>query len=108
VAEVLFEKRKIADERRVFQDKWTYTYLHVLFHETIVCRVRNETIPATKECNIKQHYLSEHSIYDKFTGEFLEEKVCEVKKFTTDFFNEENRGIGCCCEGKLCGESYIG
>jgi hypothetical protein len=80
VVEVLFEKRKIVDERRVFQDKGTYTYLHVRFQETIFCRVRNETVPETKECNIMQHYLSEHSIYDKFTGEFLEE-ACKVKKY---------------------------
>lgn len=54
-------KRKVTDERRLFQEKWTNLYLFACVGEKPVCLVCNESVAATKEYNIKRHYDSKHS-----------------------------------------------
>ena len=43
------EKRKISDEFRVFQEKWTSLYLFVQVKQKPVCLVCHESIAVMKE-----------------------------------------------------------
>ncbi|CAH1105999.1 unnamed protein product [Psylliodes chrysocephalus] len=74
-------KRKVTDEHRSFQEKWTNLYLFVCVGEKPVCLVCNESVSVMKEYNIKRHYDSKHSSkFAYFQGQLRLDKVEVLKK----------------------------
>ena len=74
------KKRKLIDEGRVFQDKWTIDYFFVLWKEKPVCFVCSDVISVLKEYNLKRHFLTKHPSYNNLVGRPREEKVEKLRK----------------------------
>ena len=53
-------KRKIADERRVFNEEWTRKYFFTDTENKAVCLLCQETIAVLKEFNLKRHHETKH------------------------------------------------
>lgn len=74
-------KRKVTDEGRLFQEKWTNLYLFVCVGEKPICLVCNESVAVAKEYNIKRHYDSKHSSkFAHLEGQLRIDKVESLKK----------------------------
>lgn len=74
------KERKVSDEGRSFQIKWTNQYFFTEVNKKAVCLICSEAITVFKEYNIKRHYDTKHAFsYDKFEGQFREDKVSELK-----------------------------
>ena len=56
MASPCIKKRKIEDESRVFQAKWTDLYFFTDFNKKPICLICKESISVLKEYNIKRHY----------------------------------------------------
>ena len=55
-------KRKVDEEMRKFNEKWTSEYFFIENADSgPLCLICNQTINVNKECNIKQHYDSNHA-----------------------------------------------
>ncbi|XP_078495174.1 LOW QUALITY PROTEIN: general transcription factor II-I repeat domain-containing protein 2-like, partial [Ciona intestinalis] len=52
------KRRKIDNERRVFNDSWTDKYFHTLHHGKPVRLICTDTVAVNKEFNLKRHYES--------------------------------------------------
>lgn len=80
------KKRKISEENRSFQEKWTEQYLCIQSGGKALCLVCQETISVLKEYNIKRHYITKHKEYENMTGEARKEKniiLAEISERTT-------------------------
>ena len=53
-------KRKIADERRVFNEEWTSKYFFTDTENKAVCLLCQEMIAVLKEFNLKRHHETKH------------------------------------------------
>ena len=79
------KKRKIDDERRIFNKDWSSKYFVIQHNQGTVCVICQTTIAVMKEYNIKRHYTTKHStIYDAVEGQDrmnkLEEMIKALKK----------------------------
>ena len=46
-----------------------------------ICLICNQLVSKCKECNLKRHYISKHSLsYDKYQNEFRQDKIKELTK----------------------------
>jgi len=76
----LSRKRKLVDERRVFQEKWENLYFFTEVRDKIQCLICQQTIAVPKEFNLRRHYETMHrEKYDKYTGKIRDEKVNQLK-----------------------------
>lgn len=100
------KKRKIADECRVFQEKWTELYCFVNIKNKPVCLICNETVSVMKEYNLKRHYDAKHaSKMDSIQGQFRIDKVRDLKK---KLENQQSSFTRQSADSKLCVKvSYI-
>lgn len=74
------KKRKIADEKRVFQEKWEDLYFVTEVRDTILCLICQQTIAVVKEYNIRRHYETMHKDkYSAYAGKLRENKVMQLK-----------------------------
>lgn len=74
-------KRKISDEKRVFQDKWTEMYFFTLVKDKPICLVCNESIAVIKEFNIKRHFDTKHaSKFENLSGNLRAGKLRELQR----------------------------
>lgn len=75
------KKRKITEEKRVFQEKWTEQYFFVSVKDKPVCLVCTETIAVMKEFNIKRHYDTKHAVrFESLSGSLRTAKLNELKR----------------------------
>ena len=75
------KKRKIVDEKRVFNDEWTEKYMFVGIRDNCVCLVCRETISAVKEYNLRRHYETKHMAkYGDVVGQLRTHVVTEFRK----------------------------
>ena len=75
------KKRKICDEHRFFQDKWTNEYLFVKTKDDkSLCLVCMQVVSTLKEYNLKRHYEIHAPVYDKYTDEARSVLVTSLKK----------------------------
>ncbi|XP_075769679.1 general transcription factor II-I repeat domain-containing protein 2-like isoform X1 [Pelodiscus sinensis] len=75
------KKRKVDDERRRFQDKWTVDYFVIGCKQSASCLICQHRVSVLKEYNIKRHYTTKHAqLYDKFQGEERERMVLQLKR----------------------------
>ncbi|KAL4006188.1 mitochondrial carrier [Sarotherodon galilaeus] len=75
----LSKKRKVGAECRVFQEKWSSSYLFTEVNVKAVCLVCSQHVAVLKEYNLRRHYVSLHADkYDNFQGQRRREKVNEL------------------------------
>ncbi|KAL3852259.1 hypothetical protein ACJMK2_015925 [Sinanodonta woodiana] len=73
-------KRKLADEKKVFQVKWEDLYFVNEVSDTIQCLICKQTISVPKVYNVRRHYETMHSEkYDAYTGKIREDNVIQLK-----------------------------
>ena len=74
------KKRKIADERRVFQEQWEELYFVTTVKDTSHCLICQQKIAVVKEYNMRRHYETMHrNKYDAYKGKVREEKIKQLK-----------------------------
>ncbi|XP_067930741.1 general transcription factor II-I repeat domain-containing protein 2-like [Watersipora subatra] len=74
------KKRKLADEKRVFQVRWEDLYFVTEVSDKIHCLVCQQTIAVPKEFNVRRHYETMHRVkYDMYTGKVRQDKVIQLK-----------------------------
>ena len=74
------KKRKIADERRVFQEKWEELYFVTAAGNISHCLICQKNIAVMKEYNMRRHYETMHKDeYDGYKGEVRKEKLKRMK-----------------------------
>ena len=63
------KKRKIADERRVFQEQWEELYFVTAVKDTSHCLICQQKIAVMKKYNMCRHYKTMHrNKYDAYKG----------------------------------------
>ena len=76
-------KRKIEEEMRNFNEKWTSEYFFIENADSRpLCLICEQTVGVNKEYNIKRHYDSKHAngVYGKLKGRNIELKVEQLKE----------------------------
>lgn len=74
-------KRKITDEKRVFNEKWTNDYFFVEINNKALCLICRESVAVFKEYNLNRHYVQKHaSRFDTYQGMIREDKVAELRR----------------------------
>ncbi|XP_075053814.1 general transcription factor II-I repeat domain-containing protein 2-like [Mixophyes fleayi] len=75
------QKRKIIDEGRVFQEKWTDEYFFVESNSKAICLICKELVPVFKNYNLKSHYLTRHGAqFSVYEGMCRKDKITELQK----------------------------
>ena len=75
------KKRKINDEKRIFNNEWLVKYFVVQQDEKAIRLICQSDIACLKEYNIKRHYNSLHSKkYDEISGQLRVDKANKLKK----------------------------
>ncbi|KAL3976413.1 hypothetical protein ACER0C_022299 [Sarotherodon galilaeus] len=75
----LSKKRKVDTECRIFQEKWTSSYMFTEVNGKPVCLVCMRQVLVLKEYNIRHHYETQHGEkYSSFHGELRKQKVNEM------------------------------
>ncbi|VEN48298.1 unnamed protein product [Callosobruchus maculatus] len=82
------KKRKVTEELRSFQERWTINYFFVEFKAKPICLVCSESVSVLKEYNIKRHYETKHANkFDKYKGQLqvndLKRKLSAQKQIFT-------------------------
>lgn len=77
-------KRKLGDEHRIFQEKWELEFFCCEVKDKIICLICNSTVGVPKLYNIKRHYDSHKTKFDKYTGMIRNEKLKELKSRLKD------------------------
>lgn len=72
-------KRKLNEERRVFQEKWELQYFCTKVNGKIHCLICNSSIATPKDYNLKRHYETNHRSYDKYEGPMRVSRLEELK-----------------------------
>ncbi|KAE9532362.1 hypothetical protein AGLY_009985 [Aphis glycines] len=55
------KKRKLTDEGRIFNEKWTAEYFFIEMKNVALCLICKETISIFKDYNLRRHYLQKHA-----------------------------------------------
>lgn len=75
----LSKKRKVDIECRIFQEKWTNSYLFTEINGKPVCLVCMQQVAVLKEYNMKRHYETRHGEkYSNLGGEQRRQKINEL------------------------------
>lgn len=75
------KKRKISDESRVFQEKWSNSYFCIRVKEKAICLICQESIAVMKKYNLKRHYSTKHAAkYDMIQGQLQIDKLALLMK----------------------------
>ncbi|XP_076806240.1 general transcription factor II-I repeat domain-containing protein 2-like [Clavelina lepadiformis] len=77
------KKRKLEDENRMFQTRWTFEYFFIEnTDKRPLCLICKQTVNATKEGNVKRHYKTMHSkdVYGKLAVHNRELKVKQLQE----------------------------
>ena len=74
------KKRKIVDERRVFQEKWEELYFVTVVGDVSHCLICQKSVAVIKEYYMRQHYETMHKDkYDRYKGKVRKEKLKHMK-----------------------------
>ena len=77
------KKRKVDEERRLFQERCTLEYFFVKnLNEKPMCLICNKIVSATKKYNVKRRYETNYfgSSYRKLHGDDRRRKVNQLQK----------------------------
>lgn len=93
------QKRKIADEHRVYKDRWESDYLITDNNNKFQCIVCMQVVSIPKEYNMKRHYTTLHEkTFQQYTGESRKAIITEYKKKLkqqTNFFKKSDTDNKC-------------
>ncbi|XP_075692926.1 general transcription factor II-I repeat domain-containing protein 2-like [Rhinoderma darwinii] len=93
------KNRKIADEKRIFQDKWENLYFVTVVKDRAQCLICSQFIAVLKDYNVRRHYMTQHGEqYDALSGKIRDEKVQQLKaslKKQQTFFSSSNNSSEC-------------
>lgn len=73
-------KRKYVEENRKFNDEWELKYFFIFKNEKPLCLICRENLSNIKECNLKRHFMTLHSVYATFAKEIKEVKLKALKE----------------------------
>ncbi|KAM4021765.1 general transcription factor II-I repeat domain-containing protein 2-like [Anomaloglossus baeobatrachus] len=74
------KKRKIAEEKRIFQDKWEQLYFVTEVGAKVQCLICFQFIAVLKDYNVRRHYMMHHGEqYEALSGKLRDEKVQQLK-----------------------------
>ncbi|KAM4026817.1 general transcription factor II-I repeat domain-containing protein 2-like [Anomaloglossus baeobatrachus] len=74
------KKRKIAEEKRIFQDKWEQLYFVTEVGAKVQCLICFQFIAVLKDYNVRRHYMTHHGEqYEALSGKLRDEKVQQLK-----------------------------
>ncbi|XP_056121755.1 general transcription factor II-I repeat domain-containing protein 2-like [Rhinichthys klamathensis goyatoka] len=77
-------KRKVDDEHRQFQERWTLQYFFVEFNGNATCLICKEKVAVLKEYNLKRHYSTKHGEqYEKYQADEREKTAMKLKRELT-------------------------
>ncbi len=77
-------KRKVDDEHRQFQERWTLQYFFVEFNGNATCLICKEKVAVLKEYNLKRHYSTKHGDqYDKYEEDEREKRATQLQRELT-------------------------
>ena len=86
------KKRKITEEGRLFNKKWTYDYFFLQANTKAICLIFRELIPVFKDYNMKRHYTQKHTaMFGQYQGMCCKNKIVELKRSMScekSFLNE--------------------
>ena len=72
----VLKKRKIADERRVFQEQWEELYFVTAVKDTSHCLICQQKIAVMKKYNMCRHNETMHrNKYDAYKGKVGKKKL---------------------------------
>ena len=74
------KKRKVVDERRVFQREWTEIFFFFEERGKPFCLKCKKMLAVTKKENLKRHYETNHPELKNLDGELRKVKIEELKK----------------------------
>lgn len=75
------KKRKVEEEKRVFNEKWTFNYFFVNNFNKALCLICNETVNVFKEFNLRRHYETKHkNEYDGLKSQLRQHKIDSLKQ----------------------------
>ena len=78
------KKRKIVDEKRVFNENWTEKYFFIEINNKTICIICMEIISVLKVYNLKRHYTQRHAAtFDGIQGMIRSDKIAELKRLMT-------------------------
>ena len=72
-------KRKITEEGRSFNERWTNDYFFVPNKNKATCLICNEVI-TQKEYNVKRHFESCHKEFKQLSAEVRNQKIAILKR----------------------------
>ena len=79
------KKRKIEDERRVFQEKWEELYFVTAVRDTTQCLICQQKIAVMKEYNMRRHYEAMQGQSKRRKSETIESSILQTKKFLCQY-----------------------
>ena len=89
-------KRKIEEEMRKFNEKWTSEYFFIENADSRpLCLTCNQTVNVNKEYNIKRHYDPKYAdgVYGKLKGRELKAKQLKSQRFMFQKMHTNNKKI---------------
>ncbi|CAN7937456.1 unnamed protein product [Ixodes hexagonus] len=73
-------KRKVEDEKRLFQERWELSYFFTESRDKVLCLICHQTVAVPKEYNVRRHFMSCHQEkYEALTGKIRENTVSQLK-----------------------------
>ena len=69
------KKRKVAEEFRTFQDRWTEQYFFIERGNKLICLICCDSVSVKKEFNLQRHYTTKHWKYANLTGQERKDKL---------------------------------
>ncbi|KAJ8031811.1 General transcription factor II-I repeat domain-containing protein 2B [Holothuria leucospilota] len=73
------KRRKVDVECREFKEKWTAKYFFIESRNRPLCLICSESVSVKKEYNLKQHYETKHSAYQRMTGQVRKDKIAHLR-----------------------------
>ncbi|XP_065650666.1 general transcription factor II-I repeat domain-containing protein 2-like [Hydra vulgaris] len=72
-------KRKVEDEKKIFQSKWEVLYFFTSINETIICLICQQKVSVPKEFNVKRHYKTHQEKFEIYQKDKRIDKLNELK-----------------------------
>ncbi|XP_016097781.1 general transcription factor II-I repeat domain-containing protein 2B-like [Sinocyclocheilus grahami] len=77
-------KRKVDEEHRQFQERWTLQYFFVEFNGNATCLICKEKVAVLKEYNLKRHYSTKHGEqYEKYQEDERKRRATQLQRELT-------------------------